>query len=71
MDADPEREQRIDGEIIVDAYSSEEVAMGWYYYLEKTLQFPFSAIWLTSNRRGSQREGPTVQVVWTLDNQGD
>ena len=31
-------------EIIVDAYGPEEQAMGWYYYLEETLQFPFTAI---------------------------
>ena len=31
-------------EIIVDAYGSEEQAMGWYYYLEEKLQFPFSAV---------------------------
>ena len=31
-------------EIIVDAYSPEEQAMGWYYYLEDTLQFPFTAV---------------------------
>jgi hypothetical protein len=31
-------------EIIVDAYGSEEQAMGWYYYLEEELQFPFTAV---------------------------
>ena len=31
-------------EIIVDANGPEEQAMGWYYYLEDTLQFPFTAI---------------------------
>ncbi|MBI5602327.1 MAG: calcium-binding protein [Deltaproteobacteria bacterium] len=30
-------------EIIVDAYGPEEQAMGWYYYLEEKLQFPFAA----------------------------
>lgn len=30
-------------EIVVDAYGPEEQAMGWYYYLDDTLQFPFSA----------------------------
>ena len=28
---------------MVDAYSPEERAMGWYYYLDDTLQFPFLA----------------------------
>ena len=40
----PEREERIEMEIVVDAYGAEERAMGWYYYLEDTLAFPFSAV---------------------------
>jgi len=39
-----DREERITMEIIVDAYGPEEQAMGWYYYLEETLQFPFTAV---------------------------
>ncbi len=39
-----DREKRITMEIIVDAYGNEEQAMGWYYYLEEKLQFPFTAI---------------------------
>jgi hypothetical protein len=27
--------------IIVDAYNEEEQAMGWYYYLDGKLNFPF------------------------------
>jgi hypothetical protein len=30
-------------EIVVDAYSPDEQAMGWYYYLEGKLSFPFTA----------------------------
>lgn len=37
------RERRILDEIIVDAYGPEEQAMGWYYYLERVLCFPFMA----------------------------
>jgi Calcium binding len=40
---DPERERRITMEIVVDAYDAQERAMGWYYYLEEQLQFPFTA----------------------------
>ena len=39
-----EREERITMEIIVDAYGPEEQAMGWYYYLDEMLQFPFTAV---------------------------
>ena len=31
---DEVRENRIIMEIVVDAYGSEEQAMGWYYYLD-------------------------------------
>jgi hypothetical protein len=41
---DKEREERITMEIIVDANSPEEQAMGWFYYLEDKLHFPFTAI---------------------------
>ncbi len=40
---DEVREERIMMEIVVDAYGPEEQAMGWYYYLEGQLQFPFLA----------------------------
>jgi len=38
-----ERERRIDMEIVVDAYNEVERAMGWYYYLQDGLKFPFKA----------------------------
>jgi len=37
------RERRIEMEIVVDAYNALERAMGWYYYLEERLEFPFKA----------------------------
>jgi hypothetical protein len=40
---DEQREERISMEIIVDAYGPVEQAMGWYYYLENHLRFPFMA----------------------------
>ena len=40
---DKAREDRIDEEIIVDCYGEAERAMGWYYYLEDRLEFPFTA----------------------------
>jgi hypothetical protein len=39
----PEREDRILFEIVVDAYNESERAMGWYYYLQEVLEFPFTA----------------------------
>ena len=37
------REERIRNEAVVDAYGPEEQVMGWYYYLENKLRFPFQA----------------------------
>jgi hypothetical protein len=58
-----EREQRITMEIVVDAYTPEEQAMGWYYSLEDRLHFPFVA-WCTAERAISPlRVGDEVDVV--------
>jgi hypothetical protein len=40
---EPEREERITREIVVDCYDRHERAMGWFYYLEDQLRFPFTA----------------------------
>ncbi len=56
------REDRIARAIVVDAYTPEEVALGWYYYLEKTLQFPFPARWLSSSS-ATLAEGEAVEVI--------
>ena len=40
---DEAREERITMEVVVDAYGESERAMGWYYYLEGALDFPFPA----------------------------
>jgi hypothetical protein len=42
---DPEREDRISEQVLVDTYDGDEEAMGWYYYLEDHLNFPFAAEW--------------------------
>ena len=47
MDINEVREDRIMMEVVVDAYDEMERAMGWYYYLEDRLKFPFAAKWLT------------------------
>ncbi len=43
VEKDETREERIHMEIVVDAHDAEERAMGWYYYLDDTLNFPFLA----------------------------
>ena len=57
------REDRIQMEIIVDAYSPEEQAMGWYYYLEDKLNFPFRAKCIAERVISPLREGDKVEVT--------
>ena len=59
---DPEREDRIHNEAIVDAYGPEEQAMSWYYYLENKIHFPFHAKCIASNATSPLRKGETVEV---------
>ena len=59
---DPVREERIDNEAVVDAYGPEERAMGWYYYLENKIQFPFRAKCITAKVVSPLRKGELVEV---------
>jgi hypothetical protein len=59
---DPEREDRIHNEAIVDA-GPEEQAMSWYYYLESKISFPFQARCVSTMDRSPLRKGETTQVV--------
>ncbi len=63
VERDAEREERITMEIVVDAYGAEEQAMGWYYYLQDTMQFPFTATCISKRRSSPVKEGETVEVV--------
>ena len=58
-----ERENRIEMEIIVDAHDSEEQAMGWYYYLEEKLHFPFLATCIAERAISPLRKGDEVEIV--------
>jgi Calcium binding len=59
---DPRREDRIHNEVIVDAYNAEEQVMGWYYYLEGKLRFPFRAKCVASKMVSPLRKGETIEV---------
>ncbi len=41
VEKNQDREERISMEAVVDAYSPEEQAMGWYYYLEDKITNTF------------------------------
>src|SRR5260370_34295310 len=56
------REERIRNEAVVDAYGPEEQAMGWYYYLENKIRFPFQAKSIAAKVVSPLRKGETVEV---------
>jgi hypothetical protein len=60
---DKAREKRITMEIVVDAYTENERAMGWYYYLEGMLQFPFRARCIKHRAVSPLRPGDEVEVI--------
>ncbi|MBC7449208.1 MAG: calcium-binding protein [Hymenobacteraceae bacterium] len=64
---DPIREERITMEIIVDAYDESERALGWYYYLQDTLQFPFRAACAEKLAKSPVRVGQQVTVIGMPD----
>jgi Calcium binding len=63
LDKDEEREERIHMEIIVDAYGPEEQALGWYYYLEQNLHFPFTARCIARRATSPLEVGDEAEVV--------
>jgi hypothetical protein len=59
---DNAREERIAMEIVVDAYGEEERAMGWYYYLDDKIVFPFNAECFSADNRSPLVVGEKVTV---------
>jgi len=59
---DPVREERIQNEIVVDAYGPGEQAMGWYYYLEDKIRFPVQAKCIVAKAVSPLLKGETVEV---------
>lgn len=59
----PRREKRISDEILVDAYGPEEQALGWYYYLENKLNFPFQAQCVRRRAASPLRAGEIITVT--------
>jgi hypothetical protein len=60
---DPVREDRIHNEAVVDAYGPEEQALGWYYYLDNQLRFPFQAKFTVAKIVSPLRRGEVVEVL--------
>jgi len=50
-------------EIIVDAYTQDEQAMGWHIYLDEMIDYPFEAQCIEEREVSPLDEGETVRVV--------
>lgn len=57
------RDRRIDYEVLVDAYTAEERAMAWYYYLDDTLEFPFEAKCIAARSVSPLKKGEKIEVL--------
>jgi hypothetical protein len=64
---DRKREERIEYSIVVDAYGKDERALGWYYYLEEMIAFPFIGECIEKRKISPLRKGETVEVVGMSD----
>lgn len=60
---DQDRDTRIDNEIVVDAHDASERAMGWYYYLEEKVQFPFEAKCIKARPISPLKVGDEVEAT--------
>lgn len=56
-------EQRFIDEVVVDAYTSDERAMSWYYYLEEKLVFPFKACCVAVRSLSPLKKGEEVEAI--------
>jgi hypothetical protein len=61
--SDPDRDERIRMEIIVDCYDEAEEAMGWYYYLQDNLGFPFQAHCIAERATSPLKARESVKVL--------
>lgn len=62
-----ERDERIRYEVLVDAYTTDEQAIAWQYYLERKMAFPFQARCIDERAISPLQEGEVVPVVGMID----
>jgi hypothetical protein len=67
IEKNEERENRIDMEIVVDAYDEYERAAGWYCHLENQISFPFKAKVVKKSGISPLKEGEEVSVLGMAD----
>ena len=63
VERDEVREHRITMEIVVDAHDADEQVMGWYYYLDDVLSFPFLTRCAAKRAISPLRVGDEVEVI--------
>ena len=63
IETDEAREHRITMEAVVDAYNDQERAIGWYYYLEMKITFPFLAQCAARRSTSPLKVGEEVEVI--------
>jgi hypothetical protein len=63
VEEDKAREDRISMEATVDAYGPEEQALGWYYYLDDKIRFPFQARCIKARRISPLKAGEMVKAT--------
>ena len=63
VEKNQDQEERISMEAIVDAYSPEEQAMGWYYYLDDKIAFPFQGKCIQERKVSPLKMGEVVEVI--------
>ena len=63
IETDEVRERRISMEAVVDAYNEQEQAIGWYYYLEMKINFPFLAQCAARRSTSPLKVGEEVEVI--------
>src|ERR671911_2098409 len=63
IETDKVRERRISMEAVVDAYNEQERAIGWYYYLEMKINFPFLARFAARRSTSPLKVGDEVEVI--------
>jgi len=54
-------------EIVVDAYDENERAMGWYYYLQDRIRFPFTATCIAKRAISPLRIKDEIEVIGMTD----
>ena len=67
IEKDESIEERITTEILVDANNAEEQAMGWFYYLQDTLVFPFKAKCFTKRNTSPIKVEQIVEAIGIAD----